>query len=126
MNISNKQFTNINQMASQLEKRSGLQKKSQQSYSFSEILTKQNEESEVKFSKHASERLNTRNIQLSEEQMKRLNSGTNLARTKGIKESLVLIDQLAFIVSVKNNMVITAVDKGEDTVFTNIDGAVIS
>ena len=49
------------------------------------------------------------------------------AGEKGIRESLVLVDQLAFIVNVKNNTVITAMDQTEtdENIFTNIDGAVI-
>lgn len=86
----------------------------------------QNEPS-LKFSKHANERLSTRNISLTDEQMERLESGTKKAGEKGINESLVLVDQLAFIVNIKNNTVITAMEQGEtaDSIFTNIDGAVI-
>lgn len=101
----------------------------EQKASFSEILeTKQKEskEQELKFSKHANERLASRNIDLSNEQLVRLENGTSKAREKGIKESLVMVDNLAFIVNVKNNTVITAVNETEDSVFTNIDGAVIS
>lgn len=81
---------------------------------------------EVKFSKHANQRLESRNISLSDEQMQRLNDGVNRARNKSINESLVMMDDLAFIVSVKNNTVVTALETDEDnSVFTNIDGAVI-
>lgn len=80
---------------------------------------------ELKFSKHANERLASRNIDLSENQLERLSSGTNRAREKGINESLVMVDNIAFIVNVKNNTVITAVNDKDDKVFTNIDGAVI-
>ena len=47
---------------------------------------------------------------------------------KGINESLVLVDDMAFIVNIKNNTVITAMDKNssDENVFTNIDGAVIA
>ncbi|MDE6914138.1 MAG: flagellar protein, partial [Lachnospiraceae bacterium] len=57
----------------------------------------------------------------------RLNDGTKKAGEKGIRESLVLVDELAFIVNTKNNMVITAMDQTEtdENIFTNIDGAVI-
>ena len=48
-----------------------------------------------------------------------------MAREKGIGESLVLVDDLAFIVNVKNNTVITAMDDSSEGIFTNIDGAVI-
>jgi len=82
----------------------------------------------VKFSKHAANRLNDRNIELSTTQLDRLNSGTRQASQKGINESLVLVDDMAFIVNIKNNTVITAMDRNssEDNVFTNIDGAVIA
>ena len=80
----------------------------------------------VKFSKHANERLNTRNIELSDSQLDRLNQGVGQARTKQIHESLVMMDNLAFIVNVKNNTVVTAMEQNEENnIFTNIDGAVI-
>jgi flagellar operon protein len=81
----------------------------------------------VKFSKHAANRLTDRNIELTKEQVERLNLGAAKAGEKGINESLVLIDSLAFIVNVPNATVITAMDQTEtdENVFTNIDGAVI-
>lgn len=96
--------------------------------SFDDVLKtkqQQQEEDELKFSKHANERLQDRNINLSNAQIERLKNATSKAREKGIKESLVMVDNLAFIVNVKNNTVITAVNETEDTIFTNIDGAVI-
>lgn len=96
----------------------------QEGMSFQDILTKTSEN--VKFSKHANMRLESRNITLSDTQMVRLNQGISQARGKSINESLVMMDNLAFIVNVKNNTVITALEQGEDgNVFTNIDGAVI-
>lgn len=79
------------------------------------------------FSKHANERLATRNIQLNEEQMNRLNQGVKQAKEKSINESLVMMDNIAFIVNIKNNTVVTAMDQetNQNNVFTNIDGAVI-
>ena len=87
-----------------------------------------NSEGTVKFSKHAMNRLSLRNIELTQEQMQRLNQGKIEAGEKGIKDSLILIDQLAFIVNVPNNTVVTAMDQTENksNVFTNIDGAVIA
>lgn len=98
--------------------------------SFDEILKNERThhlDSELKFTKHASARLLDRNINLTNEQMERLETGTKQAGQKGIKESLVLVDQLAFIVNTKNNTVITAMDnkETESNVYTNIDGAVI-
>ena len=82
--------------------------------------------SELKFSKHADLRLAQRNISLSEEQISRLNEGAKRAMEKGINESLVIMDDLTFIVNVKNSTVVTAMDmeSSKENVFTNIDGAV--
>ncbi len=94
--------------------------------SFQKILQQKATEG-LKFSKHAGERLEERNITLSNEQMKRLEEATVRADEKGIKESLMLMDNMAFIVNVKNSTVITAMDQtdNKDNIFTNIDGAVI-
>jgi flagellar operon protein len=102
--------------------------------SFASILNKVTENADInssteglKFSKHAANRLSDRNIELTKDQMDRLNQGTMQAGEKGIKDSLILIDQLAFIVNVPNHTVVTAMDQTEtkNNIFTNIDGAVI-
>lgn len=82
----------------------------------------------VRFSKHAANRLSERNISLSEGQLKRLSEGMDKASGKGIKEPLVLIDNLAFIVSTGSRTVITATsqDQTQEYIFTNIDGTVIN
>jgi len=130
MNLSVKQFPSIEQMTDQLSasKSSGISSKQLGSTTFGEVLkSKQtvNETSELKFSKHANERLASRNIDLTDAQLERLETGAKKASEKGISESLVMVDNLAFIVNIKNNTVVTAVNDGEDKVFTNIDGAVI-
>lgn len=130
MNIQNSQFLSIEQLQDQYLNKTKTASNEQKStdVSFEEILTRQQDNSsQVKFSKHAASRLSDRNIELSDEQMERLSSGTQKANEKGIKESLVLIDQLAFIVNTKSNMVITAMNQAEtdENIFTNIDGAVI-
>lgn len=97
--------------------------------SFREVLKTQKDESEsLKFSKHASVRLEQRGIQLTNSQMERLNDGTKKAGQKGIRDSLVIVDELAFIVNIPKKTVITALDSTEtdENVFTNIDGAVIA
>ena len=98
--------------------------------SFASFLQKTVEEQEtgVKFSKHAAKRLGDRDITISEEQKDRLNFGVQLAEEKGIKDSLVMVDSLAFIVNVPSQTVITAMDgdESDEGVFTNIDGAVIA
>lgn len=96
--------------------------------SFGEILRNKKVENDViRFSKHASIRLEQRGIQLTDGQMERLNNGTKQAQSKGIRDSLVIVDELAFIVNIPKNTVITAWDSKEAStnVFTNIDGAVI-
>ena len=81
----------------------------------------------LRFSKHATNRLADRSITLSNNQLDRLTEGARRAGEKGIRESLVMVDQLAFIVNVPNHTVITAMDQTEtnENIFTNIDGAVI-
>lgn len=131
MNISNNNFASIQQIQNQIlqnNKPKTQQTEQQNSNSFNQILEEKKTavtNSELKFSKHANQRLSSRNIDLSGEQIERLEHGANKAREKGIKESLVMVDNLAFIVNIKNNTVITAVNDTEDAVFTNIDGAVI-
>ena len=96
------------------------------SLTFQQILQQKSTETEpLKFSKHATERLTNRNISLSNTQMNRLMNGTQMAREKGVKESLVCVDDYAFIVNVKNNTVVTALNNEDEKIFTNIDGAVI-
>jgi flagellar operon protein len=130
MNIPVNQFPSIEQMTQQLtagKNTTGINKPLN-GIPFSEILKNKQatgETGELKFSKHANERLASRNIDLTDDQLERLENGAKKASEKGISESLVMVDNLAFIVSVKNNTVITAVNDGEDKVFTNIDGAVI-
>jgi flagellar operon protein len=82
---------------------------------------------QLKVSGHAKTRLESRNIALGKDQWDRVIGGVDKAAAKGAKESLVMVDDVALVVSVKNRTVITAVDKAnlKDQVFTNIDSAVI-
>ena len=130
MDINQGRFLSIEKLQDQYlnNQKTSVSNKTDEGMSFSDILSKKSVESnEVKFSKHASSRLSTRNIELTPEQMGRLNEGAQRASLKGIKESLVLVDSLAFIVNVPSNTVVTAMDNTEtkDNIFTNIDGAVI-
>ena len=59
-------------------------------------------------------------------QKARLEDATVQAKAKGMKESLVMVDNLAFIVNVKSNTVVTAVGDMKQGIFTNIDGAIIN
>ncbi|MTI47994.1 TIGR02530 family flagellar biosynthesis protein [Sporosalibacterium faouarense] len=96
--------------------------------SFDEILHQINKESnDVKFSKHAVQRMGSRNINLDKDEVKRLENALSKAENKGIKEALILMDNKAFIASVKSKTIITTAnpDGMNEKVFTNIDGAVI-
>lgn len=82
---------------------------------------------QLKVSGHAQTRLQSRNIELGQAEWQRVLAGVNKAAEKGAKESLVMVDDVALVVSIKNRTVITAVDKAniKDNVFTNIDSAVV-
>lgn len=133
MKVSNETYSSIQQMTNQLIQHAPKAANTQENTSeltFQGILQGKQEQriadgKALRFSKHANERLESRNIDLSKTQLDRLESGTSKAREKGIKESLVMIDGMAFIVNVRNNVVVTAVNDTDDAVFTNIDGAVI-
>ena len=128
MIISNNNFSSIEQMAHKLSSNGRYERSNENdvNLSFLEVLRQQTDSSEpIRFSKHASERLNNRNISLTHSQMRRLEDGAQKAREKGVKESLVCVDDYAFIVNVKNNVVVTALSGDDEKIFTNIDGAVI-
>jgi flagellar operon protein len=82
----------------------------------------------VQFSGHAVDRLKRRGIELDPITLQRLSGGLDLAATKGSRESVVFVDDKAFVCSVRNRTVITAVDSAHmrEHVFTNIDSAVIA
>ena len=133
MNIEQRQFLSIDQLADTVLQ--GTRKVPQSSkegqLSFAQVLQDKSSQiaqgSVLKFSKHATGRLNSRKIELNENQISRLTDGMQKANEKGIKDSLVLVDQLAFIVNIPSKTVVTAMNSDEtvEKVFTNIDGAVI-
>lgn len=92
--------------------------------SFQDVLQ---QELGVKFSQHALQRLQSRDIKMGPAELNKLNNAVEKAAQKGAKESLILMNDLALVVSVKNKTVITAMDGAsmKDNVFTNIDSAVI-
>lgn len=135
MNIESSQFLSSMQInEAYLNKQNGLSHNETtqkiQNQSFEDVLKNkiESERGEVKFSKHALNRLEDRNITLSDIQISRLNEASEKAFEKGIKDSLVMVDELAFILNVPNNTIITAIDskQADEKIFTNIDGAVIA
>ena len=95
--------------------------------SFGQILNDQIAKADLKFSVHAQERIQFRNIPMGEADVERLKSAVNEVAEKGGRESLILMNNSAFVVSVQNRTVITALDQAslKNNVFTNIDSAVI-
>ena len=97
-------------------------------FSFQEVLQKKVlADDNLRFSKHASARLRQRGIDLTDGQLERLMDGTRKAGQKGIKDSLVIVDELAFIVNIPNSTVVTAMDSKDavENIFTKFAGAVI-
>ena len=82
---------------------------------------------ELQFSAHAKERMNERDIQLTPLEIQKIKEAIQKVSHKGSRESLILSDKGAFIVNVKNQKVITALDPqaARDATFTNIDSTII-
>lgn len=97
--------------------------------SFAEVLAERTSAAEPpRFSRHALERLQQRGIQLNQPTLDRITGGVARAAGKGSRDSVVFVDGTAYVVSVSNNTVITAVgsEHMREHVFTNIDSAVIA
>ena len=120
---------NIKQLESRLINSQQINKHNvEKKQDFNQILEKiQNKDVDIKFSKHATERLNSRNMNLTNDEITRLKSAFNKAESKGVKDALILMDDKAFIANINNKTIITTVNKEQltDNIFTNIDGAVI-
>lgn len=84
-------------------------------------------EKDLKVSKHASERLRERNININETEWQKLSKMIDEAKQKGITDSLVLMNDAALLVSAKNKTVVTAMNLNEaqDRIFTNINGTIL-
>jgi flagellar operon protein len=94
--------------------------------SFADELSRSS--SGVQFSKHASERVQNRGIAEDPGTVERLEKGVDIAASKGSRAAVVMVDSNAYVVSVPNRTVITALDQAhmKNHVFTNIDSAVIA
>lgn len=94
---------------------------------FKEVLRQQSLQTGIKFSSHCLKRLEQNDLRLSPSELDKLTGAVNRAAQKGARESCIVMDDRAFIVSINNKTVITVVDgsRMKDSVFTNIDSAVI-
>jgi flagellar operon protein len=88
----------------------------------------QQELEKLKFSSHALKRLEERQIQLSSDEMVKINSAVERAEQKGSRDSLVMMNSTAFIVNIPNKTIVTAlpVSESSENVFTNIDSVVFA
>jgi len=97
--------------------------------SFRDVLTQQGVTpgTSLKFSAHAIQRLQSRNITLSPDDVQRMNAMADKAAEKGAQQSLFMLNNVGMIVSIKNRTVITAVDPDSmrENLFTNIDSAAV-
>ena len=97
--------------------------------SFRDVLTQQGVTpgTGLKFSAHAIQRLQSRNITLSQDDVQKMNVMADKAAAKGAQQSLFMLHDVGMIVSIKNRTVITAVDSDSmrENVFTNIDSAAV-
>ena len=94
---------------------------------FGKLLESIQNKNQIKISAHAQLRLKERNINLSDADINKIQSAVNSVRAKGGRDALILYNNVAYITSVNNNTIVTAVgsENLKDNVFTNIDSAVI-
>lgn len=97
------------------------------SKSFAQLLKDNISAGGLTFSKHALQRMDSRQIAVSPQLMSQMSDAVEKARSKGVKDALILNGGTAFIVNVPSSTVVTTMSGGEmkDNIFTNIDGAVI-
>ena len=100
-----------------------------QENSFDQVLQQklQQTQNQLQFSKHSQERIQQRGIEMTEDLLAQMNEAADSARQKGAKDVVMITQQAAFVVSVANNTVITAMNGNEmkQNIFTKIDGAVL-
>ncbi|MBC7319022.1 flagellar protein [bacterium] len=95
--------------------------------SFRDIFESKLRTSQINVSKHAQERILLRGIEIGEKEVDGINKAIELAGSKGVRDSLVIVNGKAFVVNVPTRTIITAIEEEDlkNRIFTNIDGAVI-
>ena len=116
--INNGYFGNV-QVNTDIQHRNDSNKRKTE-VNFEEVL---NSEKKLKFSAHAQKRMESRNITINSDEMKKIEESVAKLRNKGCQDSVILSQDRAYVISIKNNTVVTIVDEGslKDSVFTNID-----
>lgn len=94
---------------------------------FSKLLEKELNKDELTFSKHAQQRVDSRQVEVTPQLMEKLSGAVSQAKSKGIDDALIISNKALFIVNVASNTVITTLnnDESKDRIFTNINGTVI-
>ena len=108
--------TDVNQTSKKIDRNVSFQK-----YLYEEL---QKDEG-VKISAHAKDRIEERNISLEESDMEALKGAISNLEKKGAKESLIFYRDMALIASIKNRTIITAMDRDQMDLVTNIDSALV-
>ncbi len=119
---------NIRRLESRLIGTSQPNRVQQEGKDFGQVLEKIYKKNQsISFSKHAIERMDKRNMELTSEELNKLEMAFDKAEDKGVRDALIIMGDKAFIASIKNKTIITTLNKEQlkDNVFTNIDGAVI-
>ena len=116
--INNGYFGNV-QVNTDIQHRNDSNKRKTE-VNFEDVL---NSEKKVKFSAHAQKRMESRTITINSDEMKKIEESVAKLRNKGCQDSVILSQDRAYVISIKNNTVVTIVDEGslKDSVFTNID-----
>ncbi|HOD54214.1 MAG TPA: TIGR02530 family flagellar biosynthesis protein [Candidatus Cloacimonadota bacterium] len=115
----------VNSEYSVNQQNTSIENKRQQS--FAEILNEQLKPKELSFSAHALNRLEQRNISLNESDKSRLEDAVSRISQKGGRDSLIMMDNVAYVVNIPNRTVVTAMDQNsiKENIFTQIDSAMI-
>ena len=116
--INNGYFGNV-QVNTDIQHRNDSNKRKTE-VNFEDVL---NSEKKLKFSAHAQKRMESRNITINSDEMKKIEESVAKLRNKGCQDSVILSQDRAYVISIKNNTVVTIVDEGslKDSVFTDID-----
>ena len=116
--INNGYFGNV-QVNTDIQHRNDSNKRKTE-VNFEDVL---NSEKKLKFSAHAQKRMESRNITINSDEMKKIEESVAKLRNKGCQDPVILSEERAYVISIKNITVVTIVDEGslKDSVFTNID-----